>query len=189
MLETRGSNGRYIVQPNDTLSSIAERQLGSQGRWTEIVRASGLTGHDTLLIGQVLRMPQPTTQRADMRPQRIVVAAHPGMSADQRPATVLPAWAYHFVLADEMNPLTRRAVRKVLLPSKGVTDLAELEGSHILSTTGSRHATLRVQSRPACTSAGASTAASYRQARDQVERPAFPASASGSISTRRSAPA
>lgn len=121
------AGNRYVVQPNDTLASIAKHTLGSADRWTEIAKANRLPDHDLLLIGQIILIPQPFTQRIDLRPQRILSAAHPGMPPHHRPATIVPVWAYHFILADEMNPLAKRAIRKVLLPPKGVTDLVELE--------------------------------------------------------------
>ena len=55
-------------------------------------------------------------QSFDHTPRRILAAAHPAQPMERRPATTVPAWFYHFLLADEIDPFTRRAVRKVLLP-------------------------------------------------------------------------
>lgn len=49
------------------------------------------------------------------------------MNPHDRPATIIPARGFTFVIADEMNPFARKVVRKVLLPPKGVTDPVLLE--------------------------------------------------------------
>ena len=117
----------YVVEPNDTLAGIAGRELGAEHRWEEIARANSIGHFDPLLIGRPLAMPGPVRQRFDPAPRCIVAAAHPAQPVQHRPATTVPAWSYHFLLADEMNPLARRLVRKVLLPPSGVTEFAELE--------------------------------------------------------------
>ena len=122
-----GPRNTYVVEPNDTLAGIAESRLGSAHRWQEIARANGIGHFDPLLIGRPLAMPAPVMQSFDPAPRRILAAAHPAQPMERRPATTVPAWSYHFLLADEMNPFARRAVRRVLLPPRGVTDLVELE--------------------------------------------------------------
>lgn len=56
----KAAGGTYVVQPGDTLWSIAARMLGSGARWPEILRASGLPANfdpRSLRVGQTLTMP------------------------------------------------------------------------------------------------------------------------------------
>jgi hypothetical protein len=121
--------GIYVVQPNDTLSGIAQRHLGSAHRWTEIAKANHLNNPNHIVIGQHLLLPDGANPVSPVAgaPVMITTWAHPGMPLHDRPATVLPGRAFMFVVADEMNPFARKAVRKVLLPPKGVTDPALLK--------------------------------------------------------------
>ena len=49
----------YVVQPGDTLSDIAQRELGDSNRWPEIFALNGaiLTNPDVIVPGQVLVLP------------------------------------------------------------------------------------------------------------------------------------
>ncbi len=49
----------YVIQPSDTLSEIAQRELGSASRMHEIIALNGseLADPDTLQVGQTLRLP------------------------------------------------------------------------------------------------------------------------------------
>ncbi len=120
---------QYTIQPNDTLSGIAQHQLGRAERWTELAKLNAIRDAHRLFIGQLILLPPDSKvqKQASAGPVRIVAAASSGMPVDKRPATLLPARAFFFVIADEMNPLARKAVRKVLMPPKGVTDPALLE--------------------------------------------------------------
>jgi LysM repeat protein len=122
----KSSHHTYVVRPNDTLSGIAQRQLGSAHRWTEIAKANNVRDAHRLLIGQRLTLPEAGRQADQFNHWRIAVPSNLGMPPHERPATLLPGRAFMYVIADEMNPLTRRAVRKVILPPKGVTDYAEI---------------------------------------------------------------
>lgn len=121
-----GAHRIYVVRPNDTLSGIALAQLGAAHRWTEIASANRIHDAHRLLIGQRLVMPESVERQQPLFMARILVAGHPAMQPHERPATTLPGHAYHFLIADEPNPLTRRVVRKVLLPPPGVSDPADL---------------------------------------------------------------
>lgn len=60
--ETAGSAERgpalvYVVQPNDSLSRIAQQQLKSTARWHEIAEMNGLAESDRLLPGMQLKLP------------------------------------------------------------------------------------------------------------------------------------
>jgi nucleoid-associated protein YgaU len=47
------------LQPGDTLSGIAQKELGEASRWPEIFALNGdvLTNPDVIVAGQVLQLP------------------------------------------------------------------------------------------------------------------------------------
>ena len=49
----------YKVQSGDTLTSIAQKNLGSESRWHEIAEANPMIDPIKLRVGQVLKMPPP----------------------------------------------------------------------------------------------------------------------------------
>lgn len=53
----------YVVQPGDTLSSIAQAELGDGGRWPQIfaLNRDQISDPDLIVAGQVLRMPDPAS--------------------------------------------------------------------------------------------------------------------------------
>jgi LysM repeat protein len=113
----------YTVQPNDTLSGIALRQLGSADRWPEIAKLNGIHNANYLVIGQRLLLPEARGMPNHVVSRALITSyAHPALPPHERPATAVLARGFMFVVADEMNPLARKVVRKVLLPPKGVTD-------------------------------------------------------------------
>jgi nucleoid-associated protein YgaU len=46
----------YVVQPGDTLSRIAQRELGSARLADELARLNGISDPSSLKVGQVLRL-------------------------------------------------------------------------------------------------------------------------------------
>lgn len=63
--ENLGSEGgEYTVQSGDTLSSIAEAELGSQDRWQEIARANDIENPDHIYAGQKLTIPTGQSEAA-----------------------------------------------------------------------------------------------------------------------------
>lgn len=53
----RTEGGEYTIQSGDTLSSIAESELGSQDRWQEIAEANDIDNPDRIYAGQTLAIP------------------------------------------------------------------------------------------------------------------------------------
>lgn len=47
----------YTVQKGDTLSAIAERELGAASRWLEIQQLNSIPNADLIYPGQTLRIP------------------------------------------------------------------------------------------------------------------------------------
>lgn len=97
----------YRVQPGDSLSSIAAKMLHDERRWSEIARLNSLITPDHLLVGQLLRMPGEEARNPPPGPR----------TTPSRPAWV-PANFHLFVLADEVNPLRGKVIRRVLVNPK-----------------------------------------------------------------------
>lgn len=53
----RPSGRTYKVKAGDTLSKIAQAQLGKASRWPEIARLNSLRDPDKITVGQTLRLP------------------------------------------------------------------------------------------------------------------------------------
>jgi hypothetical protein len=118
----------HTVQPGETLWSIARRYYGDGLRWRDIVRANG-NGRpdDLLLVGETLVIHDGGVCRM---PQAAALGESPGFSGPPRAAgltrsssdvgramnpPLVPAASYVFVLADEINPLTRKVIRRVIV--------------------------------------------------------------------------
>ncbi|MEM6333472.1 MAG: LysM peptidoglycan-binding domain-containing protein, partial [Planctomycetota bacterium] len=54
----------YAVRRGDTLSSIAVRLFGDESRWVDIAQANPTIDPIRLRVGQELKLPAPTVQRA-----------------------------------------------------------------------------------------------------------------------------
>lgn len=109
----------YTVQHGDTLWEIAKKCVGDATRWKDIARLNHLKNPDHILIGQRVLLPPgakllPATKART--PQLLSNSGHSWLPLEQRPATSLPARAFFFVLADEINPFSRKVVRKVVFP-------------------------------------------------------------------------
>jgi LysM repeat protein len=104
----------YIVQYGDTLSGIAEKYLSNPYRWPEIARLNQLNDPDFIFVGQRLRLPVPVARPSIM--QQLQNFVLPSTPIKQPPATAVPARFFPFVVADEINFLKRKVVRKVAFP-------------------------------------------------------------------------
>jgi len=103
---------RYVVQPGDSLSTIAARRLGNAARWPEIAQRNRLRDPSALLVGQVLDLPD-GNPRANPYPPLSAKPLHAG--AGGRQTAQVPANYYLFILADEINPLRAKAIRRVIV--------------------------------------------------------------------------
>ncbi len=112
----------YTVKYGDTLSSIADRFLGSRDRWSDLAACNRLSPVVRLHVGQVLYVPMPSSAHGSSASHRTppgVVGPHHGDSSGF-PATSVPGRAFFFVLADEVNPLRKKVVRRVAIPVDGL---------------------------------------------------------------------
>lgn len=114
----------YIVQQGDTLSKIANQQLGNPYMWSQIARENNLRAPYPLYIGQRLLM-----RNLDQTPLRPTMGGLPiggtrlttglydtagvSLPAQEQSASLMPARLYLFILVDEVLP-SGKVVRKVL---------------------------------------------------------------------------
>jgi hypothetical protein len=103
----------YVVQPGDSLWRIAARFFGDGAKWPAIAEDNRLRQVDLVLVGQRL------TVRDSLVVVRAPAAARLPLSVPGAPPphgpSVVPARAFLFVLADEINPLRSKVVRKVMV--------------------------------------------------------------------------
>lgn len=113
----------HIVQPGESLSSIALRTLNDGSRWPEIARLNAIVNPDLILVGQSLRLPD--ERNAPPAGRSATMETRPGGLGrpDTRPSLV-PANSYVFVLADEIDPLRRKVVRRVIVSPKMATEVS-----------------------------------------------------------------
>lgn len=131
------------VRLGDSFFSLSERMLGDGSRWPEVAQANQLPNPGLLLVDQQVRPPG-TVDRissfsvatlssgTDLRP-----AGSSGMSigsaqgkADPRGTTpaLVPAHSYVFVVADEINPLRGKVIRRVITSPKLAVEVARQIG-------------------------------------------------------------
>ena len=111
--------GEYIVQPKDTLASIAAKKLSDRSRWREIARLNDLEGTTRLLIGQRLRLPASAARSG--APTAAPQGSAPSIpqTDGQTPATLALARGYMFVLFEQLPDVgPRKVIRKVAVIPK-----------------------------------------------------------------------
>jgi len=72
----------YVVRSGDTLTLIAQRELGSADRWRELLASNPGLDPKRLLVGSRLRLPEARSARASE--QRLAVAAAPSSGKKAR---------------------------------------------------------------------------------------------------------
>lgn len=134
------------VRLGDSFSSIAERMLGNGSRWPEVEQANRLPQPGLLLFDQQIR----SLGAAVQTPQLTVTASASGTdrqligppSMNSSPArgntgargtmpALVPAHIYVFVVADEINPLRGKVIRRVITSPKLAAELAKRIGKPI----------------------------------------------------------
>ena len=127
---------QYIVQPGDTLWRIAARFFGNPQKWPIIAEDNQLINPNRILVGQRLQLrdalivPGAMAASAAARAAAAVaqVQIGPAPQEMQYKPSVIPARGYFFVLADEVNPLRRTVVRRVMVNPVLAEELARRVG-------------------------------------------------------------
>jgi hypothetical protein len=97
----------YLVQPGDTLPSVAHQCLADSKRWPEIARSNRLFNPNELYIGQSLTIPDPATKESPQAGPPVVLN-HP------IPAHVAMARGFMFVVFEQLPSIgAQRVIRKV----------------------------------------------------------------------------
>lgn len=108
---------QYVIRPGDTLWGIAETYFGAPEKWTLIAQGNHLSRPSRLMVGERLKLrDELVTQRPANAPAR-GVPSKPS-SEPQHAPSVIPGRAFLFVLADEIDPLRQKVVRKVMVNPK-----------------------------------------------------------------------
>lgn len=108
---------QYVVRPGDTLWGIAGTHFGAPEKWTAIAQDNHLSRPNRLMVGERLIL------RDELVAQRPVGVPATGIppkpsSEPQHAPSVIPGRAFLFVLADEIDPLRQKVVRKVMVNPK-----------------------------------------------------------------------
>ena len=104
----------YVVQYGDSLTGLGRRFLGDANGWRKIALINRISPARQLYVGQVLFIPGGRGVAAFPAIGNGGPAGIAPLGPDQ-PATDIPGRAFFFVLADEVNPLSRKLVRRVAL--------------------------------------------------------------------------
>ncbi len=127
------------VRLGDSFFSLAERMLGDGSRWPEVEQANRLPDPWLLLLDQQVRAPQAASRTVPLA----VTASAPGNGVQPvgpqgakpgsargdagtrgtRPA-LIPAHSYVFIVADEVNPLRGKVIRRVITSPKLAAEVA-----------------------------------------------------------------
>ncbi|MEY4583432.1 MAG: hypothetical protein RL701_8135 [Pseudomonadota bacterium] len=119
----------YTVQVGDTLWGIAKRLCGQAERWRAIAEDNGIRFGSRILVGDQLFIRDDLVAREKARASTVGVAGP--HTAQEHGSSVIPARAYTFILADEVNPLTRKVVRRVMVNPKMAAELAKKIGKSV----------------------------------------------------------
>lgn len=105
---------RYVVAPGDSLWLIARKHYGDGAKWRLIAEDNLLANPNALLVGQVLQLrDEMQGSNRQREPERFISTA--AVSSEVSRQARIPLVSYVFVLADEINPLSRKLVRRVLV--------------------------------------------------------------------------
>lgn len=116
----------HTVQPGESLSQIAGQYLGEPGRWVDIARLNELGPPYQLIVGQRLRLPADARASDQFGP-----SARPSSDTVSEKLSLVPGQAYVFVLADEINPFTKKIVRRVVVSPAMAAEAARTVGKPI----------------------------------------------------------
>ncbi len=119
----------HLIRHGDTLWNIADHELGNPMRWKEIAELNRIDNPDLIFVGQTLQLPDMrrfSPNKSGEPEQRMQRVTNPAASviANRRATTTL-ARSFLFIVADELNPFTKKLVRKVIFP-QGIQNNPEL---------------------------------------------------------------
>lgn len=113
----------YTVKVGDTLWAVAARLCGDPGKWRGIAEDNKIGANARIMVGDEL----------SIRDAWLAPAAQTGATAAGQPpagagqehrGSLIPGRAFTFVLADEINPVTRKVVRRVLVNPRMAAEIS-----------------------------------------------------------------
>ena len=143
--------GEYIVQPGDTLSSIARKTLGQASRWPEIASLNHIQNPNSIFVGERLRLPSGT----------LFAQIPPGPPSNhvdlisQVPAKVAIARGFLFIVFEQLPDVgSGKIIRKVaaipqdfsLKPRNPLGKLSPAE--HVMDLNGAQSQFLSASNKP-----------------------------------------
>ena len=105
---------RYTIQYGDTLLNIAKKTCGSKLNWEKIAKKNHLTSSKQLFVGQKLNIPSNCSALPSIDSS---TRNHSLPSFTNQKIIQTPAVSHVFIIADELNPFTKKLVRKVIVPT------------------------------------------------------------------------
>jgi hypothetical protein len=104
----------YVVKPGDTLWSIASAHCAAPEQWLSIARDNHLSARARLMVGDRLALRDTLLARCSSGRNP---AAQTACFTDepQHATSLIPGRSFLFVLADEIDPLREKVVRKVMV--------------------------------------------------------------------------
>jgi hypothetical protein len=105
----------YIVRPGDTLWSIASAHFAAPEQWTVLARDNHLSHPTRLMVGDRLALRDTLLARRSSNEPSPAAPAVCLTDEPQHAASLIPGRAFLFVLADEIDPLREKVVRKVMV--------------------------------------------------------------------------
>jgi hypothetical protein len=105
---------QYVVRPGDTLWGIAGTHFGAPEKWAIIAEDNHLSRPSRLMVGERLTLRDVLVTQRPSSAQAVGATTRPSPELEHAPS-VLPGRAFLFVLADEIDPLRQKVVRKVMI--------------------------------------------------------------------------
>jgi LysM repeat protein len=124
----------YTVHSGDTLWRIAAAFFGRAEQWPTIAQDNRLQNQNRILVGQKLFLRDSMLVKPSSSGTGVVRLNSPQTIASpffEHAPSIVPSRGFFFILADEINPFTRKVVRKVMVNPEMANALSQQLGKPI----------------------------------------------------------